>query len=745
MKKSNYFLLLVIYSFFLQSFAWSAQTIESMDDLLDLSLDELRSVRVKSSSSVLKITPREEPSAVTIITRDMLNNSGARRLEEALEIFVPNFQISSHNVGQDKGGLRGMTTDRDNKILTLVNGKIMNHVMSIGGFTEKIFPMFDDIKQVEVVRGAGASVWGPGAIAGVINIITFEGSDVLGTKVTFKAGALEEFQSFELRNGQDLGQGESLLLYLGIAKYDGANTGHSPIISGQNINYENIKVMTGGEVNPNINNIPNYYAAFDDKPLIKANIRYRNKNFDSWIRFTTGGVKSAPRRGKEHDSNNWNNASEGSHRENGYAQLTWFNEYKPENDYLNNTTFSLSFDRTEFVKTQQNVDGSSRSNTNNAFGEEELFFKAVKTIETKHSYALGVDYSFNRLGLKSHFFTGERTSDEIDPEDDDSGNGWTTINYALFGEGLFRLTPDRSLFIGARLDEHRYTKLLFSPRIAYIQNISTIDTLKIMANISHRRSSESNLRQSENRNKPVENEQIKTAELMYTRILSTDLLFEGNIFYNEVELLSWNNSAPSQTEDAKGAIENIGTYTNAGGEFYLIYKKDSNYWSISQAYTKLLDFNMTEDGIGQDFSAYPYGKGKYVTAWSDWQTKFTYRKMLNDTISFDTSLRIFWKFQGAKDWGDYNREQASLASEPDDKLDYDKLSTQSGYDKMSGTSAYLNIGFSNKFSKSLLFRLDLHNVLGWFDEDLNKRNVLKRTADYRILSPAVSITVTNVF
>jgi iron complex outermembrane receptor protein len=739
-KKTSHFLLLIN----LYCLSWSALS-ESLDILLDLSLEELRDIRVKSSTSALSITPREEPSAVTIITRDMLNNSGARRLEEALEIFVPNFQISSHNVGQDKGGIRGMTTDRDNKILTLVNGKIMNHVMSIGGFTEKVFPMLDDIKKVEVVRGAGAAVWGPGAIAGVINIITFDGSDVLGTKVTFKAGAIEEFQSFEIRNGQRLGQGESLLLYLGLANYDGANTDTSPIISGQEVNYNSIQVNAGGEVNPVINKIPNYYAAFDDNPLIKANIRYRNNNFDSWLRFTTGGVKSAPRRGKESDSNNWNNDTNGSRRENGYAQLTWFNEYKPENEYLNNTTFSLSFDKTEFVKTQQNVDGSSISNTNNAFGEEELFFKAVKTIETQHSYAIGLDYSFNRLGLESRFFNGERTSDEIDPEDGDSGNGWTTINYALFGEALFRFTPDSSLLVGARLDEHSYTDLLFSPRIAYIQNISSIDTLKLMANISHRRSSESNLRQSENRNKPVENEQIKTAELMYTRILNTDLLFETNVFYNEVELLSWNNSAPSQSGDATGAIQNIGTYTNAGAELYLTYKNDSNFWSVSQSYTKLLDFKMTEEGIGQDFSAYPYGKGKYVTAWSDWQTKFSYRKMISDTFSVDTSLRIFWQFNGAKDWGDYNREQAHLVVEPSKKLDYFKLSSESGYDKMSGTSAYLNVGVSNYFSKKLLLRIDLHNILGWLDEDLNKRNVLKRTADYRILSPAVNLTIAYEF
>jgi iron complex outermembrane receptor protein len=744
MKKYTYFIILICSLTLGLGYAWSAPN-ESLDDLLDLSLEQLRNIRIKSSTSALSITPREEPSAVTIITQQMLNNSGARRLEEALEIFVPNFQISSHNVGQDKGGIRGMTTDRDNKILTLVNGKVMNHVMSIGGFTEKIFPMFDDIKQVEIVRGAGAAVWGPGAIAGVINIITFDGSDVPKTKITFKAGAYEEFQSLELRKGHDMGQGKSLLVYVGLSNYDGANTTNSPIISGQNVDFEHIQVNSGGEVNPNINKIPNYYAAFNDDLLIKANIRYRDNNFDSWLRFTQGGIKSAPRRGKEDDSNNWNNASPGSHRENGYAQLTWFNEYKPKNDYLGDTTFSLSFDKTEFVKTQQSVDGSSISETNNAFGEEELYFRAVTAFETKHSYALGVDYSFNRLGLKSRFFTGQQTSDEIDPIDGDTGNGWTTVNYALFGESLFRFTPKNSLLLGARLDGHSYTDLLFSPRIAWIQNISPIDTLKLMLNMSHRRSSESNLRQSINRSKPVENEKIKTAEIMYSRVLSSNMLFEANIFYNEVELLSWNNSAPSQSGNALGAIQDIGTYTNGGGELNISYRKDSDFWSVSQAYTKLIDFKMTEDGIGQDFSAYPYGKGKYVTAWSDWQTKIIYRKKISDAISIDTSLRVFWKFQGAKDWGDYNNEQATLAQDQSTKLNYNKLSSEFGYDKMSGTSAYWNIGYRQTFTKSLLIQIDLHNVLGWFDKDLNKRNVLKRTADYRILAPAISLTIAYEF
>ena len=740
MKKFTFYILLINFSFIGHPYAWS-ETNESLDNLLNLSLDQLRNIRVKSSASAIKIAPREEPSAVTIITKEMLNSSGARRLEEALEIFVPNFQISSHNVGQDKGGIRGMTTDRDNKILTLVNGKIMNHVMSIGGFTEKIFPMLDDIKQVEVVRGAGAAVWGPGAIAGVINIITFDGSEVLGTKVTLKLGAAEEFQSFELRNGQDLGDGKSLLFYLGFSNYNGASTEYSPLISGQDVNFENIQVNAGGEVNPDINKIPNYYAAFDDKLLIKANVRYRDNNFDSWLRFTQGGMKSAPRRGKEIDSNNWNNALDGSHRENGYAQLTWFNEYKPQHEFLSDTTFSFSYDRTEFVKTQEGIDGSSISETNNTFGEEELFLKAVKVFETQHSYVLGVDFSYNRLGLKSKFFKGQRTSDEIDAIDGEFGNGWKTINYALFGEGLFRLTPNSSLLLGARFDDHRYTDLLFSPRAAFIHNISPTDTLKFMANISHRRSSESNLRQSLHRNKAVENEQIKTAEVMYSKVMSSNMLLETNIFYNEVELLSWNNSAPSQSGNAQGAIQYIGTYTNTGGEINLTYKKDHDYWSVAHAYTKLLDFTMTEDGFGQDFSAYPYGKGKYVTAWSDWQSKLTYRRQINDTISFDTSLRIFWQFNGAKDWGEYNYEQSILTENLDNQANFEKLSSKPGYDKMSDMSAYWNIGYNHVLSKSLNLRIDLHNVLGWFDKDLNKRNVIKRTADYRLLAPAISLTL----
>ena len=173
MKKLFCTLFLIIGSCHVQSAA-SASSDQSLDDLLNLPLNQLRNIRVKSTTSALKITPREEPSAVTIITHEMIKNSGVRRLDDAFEIFVPNFQISSHNVGQDKGGIRGMTTDRDNKILTLVNGKIMNHVTSIGGFTEKVFPMLDDIKRIEVVRGPGAVVWGPGAISGVINIITFD-------------------------------------------------------------------------------------------------------------------------------------------------------------------------------------------------------------------------------------------------------------------------------------------------------------------------------------------------------------------------------------------------------------------------------------------------------------------------------------------------------------------------------------------------------------------------------------------
>ena len=153
--------------------------------LYGLSLEELLQVKI---GSLTKTDIHMVPASATVITSADIANSGARSMYELLDIWVPNLQIVNHNYGSQHVGIRGIINDRDTTYLLIVNGKILNHRSKIGATTELDFPMLSGIKDITVIRGAGSAVYGPGAIAGVIDIRTFDGETLENNELVFRKG-----------------------------------------------------------------------------------------------------------------------------------------------------------------------------------------------------------------------------------------------------------------------------------------------------------------------------------------------------------------------------------------------------------------------------------------------------------------------------------------------------------------------------------------------------------------------------
>src|SRR5262245_49081402 len=99
---------------------------DELDKMMNMDLDQLQNVNVtmESTPGALTEVPNDRnivPAAVTRITKEDIWRSGARNLDELLEIFVPNLEISRHHWEQQHLGLRGIINDREDKYLLLVN------------------------------------------------------------------------------------------------------------------------------------------------------------------------------------------------------------------------------------------------------------------------------------------------------------------------------------------------------------------------------------------------------------------------------------------------------------------------------------------------------------------------------------------------------------------------------------------------------------------------------------------------
>ncbi|WP_188400107.1 TonB-dependent siderophore receptor [Sporomusa sp. GT1] len=133
-------------------------------------------VETFSLDSVVVTAQRSEtrdlntPAAVTVITAAELKETGAISVFDALEHTIGFNSISFGPAGTDYGMSSGRTIIRglERGALILVNGSPIN-LLNYNGSNG--IPL-EAVEKVEVIRGAGSTLYGSEALAGVVNIIT---------------------------------------------------------------------------------------------------------------------------------------------------------------------------------------------------------------------------------------------------------------------------------------------------------------------------------------------------------------------------------------------------------------------------------------------------------------------------------------------------------------------------------------------------------------------------------------------
>jgi len=149
-----------------------------------MSLEEL--VKLDIPGLMTRSNEGISPSAVTRITEEDIRLTPARNIYDLLEVYVPGAFWLIHNEGHHMA-IRGLSSDRETKILLLVNGVKINQDAYAGAVDEIINWDLNDIREIQVVRGPGSVTYGPGALEAVINIITKSGEDALGHRFGWKS------------------------------------------------------------------------------------------------------------------------------------------------------------------------------------------------------------------------------------------------------------------------------------------------------------------------------------------------------------------------------------------------------------------------------------------------------------------------------------------------------------------------------------------------------------------------------
>ncbi len=113
----------------------------------------------------------ESPSAITVITREDIETSGASTLPDLLRM-VPGMEVVTTSPYGLSLNSRGFWTEEGFYYLVLLDGREVNNSTDGHAVWAALPVSLHDVQRVEIIRGPGSSLYGANALAGVIQITT---------------------------------------------------------------------------------------------------------------------------------------------------------------------------------------------------------------------------------------------------------------------------------------------------------------------------------------------------------------------------------------------------------------------------------------------------------------------------------------------------------------------------------------------------------------------------------------------
>src|ERR1700722_4022683 len=157
--------------------------------LADMDISQLMQVKVSILGPAETVS--QTPAAVSVVTQDDIQRSGAMNIPEALRL-VPGMDVAQVDASQWAGSARGFDDNFANKLLVMEDGRALYTPLYSGVFWDVQGTMMEDIDHIEVVRGPGATLWGANAVNGVINVITKSAEDTQGLLASGGGGTQEQ-------------------------------------------------------------------------------------------------------------------------------------------------------------------------------------------------------------------------------------------------------------------------------------------------------------------------------------------------------------------------------------------------------------------------------------------------------------------------------------------------------------------------------------------------------------------------
>lgn len=570
---------------------------------VELSLQDLMELKI-DVGTLTGMARNKIPVSLTTITAEDIALTPARNINDLVETYVPGANWSLHS---ESGhiGIRGIMSDRNGKFLTLVNGYVMNQNAHDGSMSEIENWDLNDVERIEVIRGPGSVTYGPGAIMGVINIVTKNAKDHGGLKLGTAGNATYRGQGGYLSYGRQAGdlqvwsyasltrtQGQrSPRIYVGVDSvygYLGAGNSWNAKATELKDKRANSQTAFGAEKNSS------YFNDYRGWPQGKFMTDLRWKEFRLSGRFTNSGntqvLSLIP--AKTREDGEWVDNNQLQIRQ---ALVALENEHKFSDLWKQTTKVSWNdqdFSRW-FVRDTNDID--QLRNYSHSFSERHIKVHSLAQLSPseKFRFAAGAEYSRNtvgsawgndgkeiRLGDDQNMFGGSYAdvlaADSITnlkrgiyapsakfraaqlaakkampsapagTKYDTSivyvGEGWSTNSYGLLGEANLEFHPLATFVVSGRADKDDHSNWGLSPRVAWVGAFSEENVLKLIWQRSVRMNY---LEQAYLQNKAgtvSDPEVLNGVEMIHTWKPTPMIDWQTSAYYNDLEILGFNRN-----------------------------------------------------------------------------------------------------------------------------------------------------------------------------------------------------------
>ena len=161
--------------------------------MVDEGKEKMRNVEVELASGVVE-SIFDAPASMVVVTAEEIRQRGYTHLGEVI-VDLPGFDVVVANGTTYIAAFqRGYRTPFTQRTLLMVNGQVDNHLWSQEAVITRQYPL-SNVRKVEVLYGPASAVYGPNAFLGIINVITYDGSQVKNgetlSSINIQAGSYE--------------------------------------------------------------------------------------------------------------------------------------------------------------------------------------------------------------------------------------------------------------------------------------------------------------------------------------------------------------------------------------------------------------------------------------------------------------------------------------------------------------------------------------------------------------------------